>query len=83
MLNAQSEMKENPLKTKSYAFALRIVKLDKYLAYEAKEYVLSNQILRSGTSVGANIAEGNRAQSKVDFAHKLSIALNETDEAEY
>jgi four helix bundle protein len=76
-------MKVNPLKTKSYAFALRIVKLYKYLAYETKEYVLSKQILRSGTSIGANITEGNRAQSKSDFVHKLSIALKEADETEY
>lgn len=76
-------MKENPLKTKSYAFALRIVKLYKYLAFETKEYVLSKQILRSGTSIGANITEGNRAQSKIDFVHKLSIALKEADETEY
>ena len=76
-------MKENPLKDKSYAFALRIVNLYKYLAYETKEFVLSKQILRSGTSVGANVTEGNRAQSKPDFGHKLSIALKEADETEY
>ena len=75
--------KENPLKTKSYSFALRIVRLYKYLAFETKEYVLSKQILRSGTSIGANIAEGNRAQSKLDFVHKLSISLKEADETEY
>lgn len=76
-------MKENSLNTKSYAFALRIVKLYKYLSIETKEFVLSKQILRSGTSVGANITEGNQAQSKVDFSHKLSIALKEADETEY
>lgn len=76
-------MKENPLKTKSYAFALRIVKLYKHLTSEGiKEYVLSRQILRSGTSIGANVTEGNRAQSKIDFVHKLSIALKEADETE-
>lgn len=74
---------ENPLKTKSYAFALRIVKLYKHLVDETKEYVLSKQVLRSGTSIGANIAEGNRAQSKPDFVSKLSIALKEADETEY
>ena len=83
MQNAQFEMKENPLRTKSYAFALRIVKLYKYLAFETKEFVLSKQILRSGTSIGANIVEGNRGQSKTDFVHKLSIALKEADETEY
>ena len=76
-------MKENPLKMKSYAFALRVVKLYKYLAFETKEYVLSKQILRSGTSIGANVTEGNRAQSKSDFINKLSIALKEADETEY
>lgn len=74
---------ENPLKIKSYAFALRIVNLYKYLAQETKEFVLSKQILKSGTSIGANITESNRAQSKSDFVHKLAIALKEADETEY
>ena len=77
------KMMVNPLKVKSYAFALRVVKLYKYLAFEAKEFVLSKQVLRSGTSIGANIAEGNRGQSKADFVNKLSIALKEADETEY
>jgi four helix bundle protein len=76
-------MMENPLKTKSYCFALRVVKLYKHLTFETKEYVLSKQVLRSGTSIGANIAEGNRGQSKADFVNKLSIALKEADETEY
>jgi four helix bundle protein len=76
-------MNENPLSKKSYAFALRIVKLYRYLAFEAKEYVLSKQVLRSGTSIGANIAEANRGQSKTDFVHKLSISLKEAEETEY
>ena len=75
--------KENVLKTKSYAFALRIVQLFKHLSGGQNEYVLSKQILRCGTSIGANITEGNRAQSKLDFVHKLSIALKESDETEY
>jgi len=90
MQNAQCTMEtsgtarsENPLKTKSYEFALRVVKLYKYLAFETKEFVLSKQVLRSGTSIGANIVEGNRAQSKLDFVHKLSVALKEADETEY
>jgi len=74
---------ENPLKTKSYAFALRVVNLYKYLAFESKEFVLSKQILRSGTSIGANIVEGNRGQSKSDFINKLAISLKEADETEY
>ncbi len=75
-------MKENVLKTKSYGFALRIVKLYKYLTAQKREYVLSKQVLRSGTSIGANIAEGNQAQSKADFIHKLSIAHKEAFETE-
>ena len=78
----QNDM-ENPLKEKSYAFALRVVKLYKYLAFETKEFVLSKQILRSGTSIGANIVEGNRAESTPDFIHKLSISLKESFETEY
>ena len=59
------------------------MKLYKHLAEEKKEYVLSKQILRSGTSIGANIAEGNQAQSKADFVHKFSIAHKEAFETEY
>lgn len=75
--------KENVLKDKSYKFALRVVKLYKFLAEDKKEYVLSKQCLRSGTSIGANITEGNQAQSAADFIHKLSIALKESFETEY
>jgi four helix bundle protein len=77
------EPKKNVLKSKSYAFALRVVKLYKHLSITNSEYVLSKQVLRSGTSIGANITEANRAQSKLDFVHKLSIALKEADETEY
>ena len=76
-------MKESVLKDKSYKFALRIVKLNRFLNEEKKEYVLSKQILRSGTSIGANVVEGNRAESKPDFIHKLSISLKESFETEY
>ncbi|MCD9187692.1 MAG: four helix bundle protein [Pyrinomonadaceae bacterium] len=75
--------KENVLKDKSYKFALRIVKLYKFLAEEKKEYVLSKQVLRSGTSIGANITEGNQAQSTADLIHNLSIAHKEAFETEY
>jgi four helix bundle protein len=75
--------KENILKEKSFLFAVHIVKLCKLLADEKKEFVVSRQILRSGTSVGANIREANSAESKPDFIHKLSIALKETDESLY
>ena len=74
---------DNPLKAKSYSFALRIVKVYKHLLSEKKEYVLTKQLLRSGTSVGANIAEANQAQSRPDFISKLSIALKETVETEF
>lgn len=74
---------ENPLKAKSYSFALRIVNVYKFLTAENREYVLSKQLLRSGTSVGANIAEANQGQSRADFVSKLSIALKEADETEF
>ena len=76
-------MKENFLKDKSYSFALRIVNLYKFLVAEKKEFVLSKQVLRSGTSIGANVIEANRGESKSDFIHKLSIALKESFETEY
>ena len=74
---------DNPLKAKSYSFALRIVNVYKHLLSEKKEYILSKQLLRSGTSVGANIAEANQAQSRPDFVSKLSIALKEAVETEF
>ncbi len=75
--------KENVLKEKSFAFALRIVRCYQYLNAEKKENILSKQLLRSGTSVGANIREAEQAQSKTDFIHKLSIALKEANETAY
>lgn len=76
-------MKENVLIDKSVSFAARIVKLNKYLVKEKKEYVISKQIVRSGTSIGANINEANYGQSKADFISKMHIALKETAETEY
>lgn len=76
-------MKENILKEKAYKFALRCVKLYQYLADERKEFVMSKQVLRSGTSIGANIEEANQAQSKLDFIHKLSISQKESFETHY
>ncbi|GAB5475376.1 MAG: four helix bundle protein [Maribacter sp.] len=76
-------MKENPLSTKSYDFALKIVALFKKLTLEYKEYILSKQLLRSGTSIGANIAEANGAISKADFSSKISIAYKESLETKY
>jgi len=77
------ENKENVLKAKSFTFSLRVIKLYKYLNSEQKEYVLSKQVLRSGTSIGANIVEANHAQSRPDFVHKLSISLKEVHETQY
>ena len=74
---------ENIVKTKSYLFAIRIVKLYKFLTEDKKEFVLSKQLLRSGTSIGANVREAEHAESKADFIHKLSIALKEANETEY
>ena len=78
-------MKESIIKDKSYDFALRIVKLYQYLTLgsEQKEYVLSKQALRSGTSIGANVKEALRGQSRPDFRAKMSIALKEASETEY
>ena len=76
-------MGENVLKEKSFVFAVRTVKLYKYLIAEQKEFVLSKQILRSGTSIGANIEEANAGQSKKDFIAKLSISLKEARETHY
>ncbi|MCF6222657.1 MAG: four helix bundle protein [Flavobacteriaceae bacterium] len=76
-------MKKSIVVEKSYSFALRIIDLYKYLNFERKEFVLSKQILKSGTSIGANIEEGQAAQSKRDFISKNSIALKETRETHY
>lgn len=75
--------KENIIRDKSYDFALKIVKLYKFLIENKKEFVLSKQLLRSGTSIGANVRESECAQSNADFIHKLSIALKEANETEY
>lgn len=73
----------NIIKQKSFDFAVRIVKLNQYLTNDKKEFVLSKQILRSGTSVGAMIRESEHAQSKADFIHKLSVAQKEINETIY
>ena len=77
------EKRENVLKDKSFAFALRVVKAYKFLAKEKNEYVLSKQLLRSGTAIGALVREAEYAQSVPDFINKMSIALKETNETEY
>jgi four helix bundle protein len=72
-----------PLKNKSFAFAVRMVNLNKHLFLNKKEYVLSKQLLRSGTAIGALVREAEQAESKADFIHKLAIALKEAKETEY
>ena len=73
----------NIIEEKSFAFAIRIVNLYKHLNEAKKEFVLSKQLLRSGTSVGANVAEAEQAQSTPDFVSKMSIALKEASETKY
>jgi four helix bundle protein len=70
-------MKKNIVKDKSFEFAVRVVKLFKYLSIQEKEFVLSKQLLRSGTSVGAMIREAEHAETKKDFIHKMAIAQKE------
>ena len=74
---------ENVIVTKSKDFEIRIVRAYKYLTAEKNEYIMSKQLLRSGTSIGANVKEGIRGQTKPDFYAKLNIALKEASEAEY
>lgn len=73
----------NLILEKSKAFAIRIINMYKYLANEKKEFVLAKQVLRSGTGIGANVKECINAESRLDFIHKLGIALKEADETEY
>jgi four helix bundle protein len=73
----------SPMREKSMNLAIRIVNLYKHLVGEKKEYVLSKQMLRSGTSIGANIREAQNAESAADFIHKLGVAQKETDETIY
>jgi four helix bundle protein len=74
---------ENVLRNKSYQFALRMIKLFRYMCEKHKEYILSKQILRSGTAIGALVREAEHAQSKADFLNKMNIALKEANETEY
>ena len=78
-----TERKENIIITKSFQFAIRIVKLYKILSETKKEYVISKQLLRCGTSIGANIREAHNAESKNDFIHKMGIAQKETGKVIY
>ncbi len=76
-------MKKSILKDKSFCFAIRVINLYKHLADKKKEFILSKQLLRSGTSIGANIREAFNGESTKDFIHKLSVAQKETDETIY
>ena len=76
-------MKENVIKTKSFDFSVKIVKLYKSISSDQKEFELSRQLLRSGTSIGAMVRESEQAESRADFIHKLSIALKEANETDY
>jgi four helix bundle protein len=83
MNESDARNKQNPLKDKSFQFALKVINLYKFLTEQKREYIMSKQLLRSGTSIGANIREGQNAQSKADFIHKFSIAQKECDETLY
>ena len=76
-------MKENVIAEKTFRFAVRIVKLGQYLMNEKKEYILSKQIIKSGTSIGANIEEADGGQSKADFVAKCQISYKEAKETKY
>ena len=83
VLSVKCEMMEQSARTKSKSFAIRIVKLYKYLCDEKREFVMSKQLLRCGTSIGANLAEAECAISRKDFLSKVYIALKECSEAKY
>ncbi|OQY96967.1 MAG: four helix bundle protein [Sphingobacteriales bacterium UTBCD1] len=78
-----SEKTKSPLRDKSYAFAIKIVKLSQSLVSDKKEFVLSKQVLRSGTAIGALIRESEFTASKADFINKLTVSLKEANETEY
>lgn len=80
---SMKDIDNNVIVQKSFAFAIRCVNLCKYLREEKKEYEMSKQLVRSGTSIGANVKEALRAQSKADFKSKLNISLKEASETEY
>lgn len=76
-------MSKSILKDKSYAFAIRVVRLSQFLQKEKKEFVLSKQVLRCGTAIGALIREAEFGQSKADFVNKMSVSLKEANETDY
>ena len=82
-LNNTDEDEEPDIRLRTFEFSVKVVELYKFLQYEKKEYVLGKQLLRSGTSIGANVEEATAAQSKKDFISKMSIALKEARETNY
>ena len=78
-----NQTRKTVVKEKYFAFAVRIIRLSQYLTDRQKEFVLSKQVLRSGTAIGALVREAEQAESKADFIHKLAIALKEANETEY
>lgn len=82
-MEAGHNPKKNVLENKSLLFALRIINAYKYITQDKQEYILSKQLLRSGTSVGAMIKEAEFAESKMDFIHKLNVTLKEANETRY
>ena len=76
-------MKKNVIRDKSFAFALRIIKMYQFLCDNKREFILSKQLLRSGTSIGAMVREAEHAESKADFIHKMAIAQKEANETDY
>ncbi len=83
MDNWQLTIGQNVIKNKSFAFALRIVKAYQFLCEQKKEFVLSKQMMRSGTAIGAMVREAEQAESSADFVHKMAVALKEANETEY
>lgn len=78
-----NDMRENVVKNKSFAFAVRVVRLYQFLCNDKKEFILSKQLMRSGTSVGAMVREAEHAETKADFRHKMGIAQKEINESIY
>lgn len=83
MVNENYSMKKNIVKDKSFKFAIRVVRLYQFLVAKKKEFILSKQLLRSGTSVGAIVREAEHAETKKDFIHKMAIAQKEINESIY
>src|SRR5271154_4393589 len=76
-------MAKGPIYQKSFAFAVRVIKLARFLQTEKREFVISKQVVRSGTAIGAMVREGEHAESRSDFIHKMSMALKEANETFY